>query len=64
MKPAPIHAVVARIRPLPAAQKIARLRALIATEKPHSIRRGDLEALLRDLITKRLKFENRGRKTA
>lgn len=59
MKPTPIHLVCAHIKRLSLPQQIHHLRALISVEKPHSIRRNELESLLRGKMTKQLRKENR-----
>jgi hypothetical protein len=45
---------------LPLAHQIAHLRALVANEKPRSVRRVELEALLRERVMRQLRKENRG----
>lgn len=55
----PICIVARRIKRLPLAHQINHIRALVAKETPRSIRRGELEALLRDLVTRQLRKENR-----
>jgi hypothetical protein len=59
MKAIPIHIVTNRITRLPLAHQIAHLRALVAAEPPRSIRRGELESLLKDKVTRQLKKESR-----
>jgi hypothetical protein len=44
---------------LPLHHKIARLKALVKEEKPRSVRRIELEALLKECMTKQLRKENR-----
>jgi hypothetical protein len=39
--------------------QIAHLRALVANEKPRSVRRVELEALLKERLTKQLRKESR-----
>ena len=58
MKPTPIHIVVARLKRLPLHHQISHLRALVALEKPFSVRRNELESLLRGKMTKQLRKEN------
>lgn len=58
MKPA-IHEIIRRIGRIALPLQIARLRELVAAEKPHSVRRNELQALLTEKITKQLKIENR-----
>lgn len=58
MKPTPIHVIVARLKRLPLHHQIAHIRALVALEKPFSVRRNELESLLRGKLTKQLKREN------
>lgn len=55
----PICVVLNRIRRLPAKHKQAHLRGLIDAEPPRSVRRGELEAAARDVITKQLRRERR-----
>lgn len=55
----PICIVARRIKRLPLAHQISHIRALVAKESPRSIRRVELEALLRDLVTRQLRKENR-----
>jgi hypothetical protein len=44
---------------LPLQHQAAHLKALIDKEKPRSIRRGELEAMLKDVRTRLLRKENR-----
>jgi hypothetical protein len=55
----PIHAIVARMKRLPLRLQAQHLKALIDAEKPRSIRRGELEAMLKDVNIRRLKHEKR-----
>ena len=59
MKPTPLHIILARIKRLSLPHQIAHLRALLASEKPFSVRRNELESLLRGKLTKQLRRENR-----
>jgi hypothetical protein len=59
MKQTPICEIIRRLRPLSLSHQIAHLRALIQLEKPHSFRRGELEALLKPKLTLQLKRETR-----
>lgn len=59
MKPTPIHLILARIKPLALHQQIHHLRALVALERPYSVRRNELESLLRGKLEKQLRKENR-----
>lgn len=59
MKPTPIHMILARIKPLSLAQQIHHLRALVALERPYSVRRNELESLLRGKLQKQLRKETR-----
>jgi len=59
MKPTPLHIIVARIRRLPLHHQIAHLRALVALERPYSVRRNELESLLRGKIERQLRKESR-----
>lgn len=58
-KPTPLHIVIARLKPLGLHHQIAHLQALISFEKPFSVRRNELESLLRGKMTKQLRKENR-----
>ena len=55
----PIHIVCARMKRLPLHHKIVHLKALVQNEKPRSVRRIELEALLKQCMTKQLRKENR-----
>jgi hypothetical protein len=55
----PIHEIVRRMKRLPLQHQAAHLKALIDAEKPRSIRRGELEAMLKDVNLRRLKHERR-----
>jgi hypothetical protein len=44
---------------LPLRHQAAHLKALIDAEKPRSIRRGELEAMLKDVNLRRLRHEKR-----
>jgi len=55
----PLHAIVTRMKRLPLRLQAAHLKALIDAEKPRSIRRGELEAMLKDVRTRLLRKENR-----
>lgn len=57
--PQPIHVVCNRMKRLPLHHKIAHLKALVKDEKPRSVRRIELEALLKDCMTKQLRKEGR-----
>jgi hypothetical protein len=59
MKPTAICIVARRIKRLSLTQQIHHVRALVQKESPQSIRRHELEILLRDLMTKQLKRESR-----
>jgi hypothetical protein len=59
MRPTPIHEVLRRIKPLAPIHKAARLRGLIASEPKRSVRRGELEAALKDIVNKALRKESR-----
>lgn len=59
MKPMPIHLVIARMKPLSLAQQIHHLRALVLLEKPYSVRRNELESLLRGKMERQLRKESR-----
>lgn len=55
----PLHTIVTRMRRLPLAHQAAHLKALIDAEKPRSIRRGELEDMLKDVRTRLIRKENR-----
>jgi hypothetical protein len=55
----PLHAIVSRLKRLPLQHQAAHLKSLIDAEKPRSIRRGELEAMLKDVNIRRLKHEKR-----
>jgi hypothetical protein len=55
----PLHTIVKRMERLPLRLQAAHLKALIDAEKPRSIRRGELEAMLKDVNLRRLKHERR-----
>jgi hypothetical protein len=59
MKPTPIHLVIARMKPLSLAQQIHHLRALVSHEKPYSVRRNELESLLRGKMERQLRRESK-----
>lgn len=59
MKPTPIHLIVARIKRLSLPQQIHHLRALVLLEKPYSVRRNELESLLRGKMERQLRRESR-----
>lgn len=52
-----ITTIALRLQRLPLHHQIAHLRALVALEKPHSVRRNELESLLRGKLTKQLRKE-------
>jgi len=60
MKTTPIHQVIARLKVLSLPQQIHHLRALIKLEKPFSIRKNELESLLRGKLLKQIRKETRG----
>jgi hypothetical protein len=55
----PLHVIVTRMKRLPLRHQAAHLKALIDAEKPRSIRRVELEAMLKDVNLRRLKSEKR-----
>ena len=55
----PIHLIARRMQRIPLHLQIAHLRVLVADEKPRSVRRVELEALLKERLTKQLRKENR-----
>lgn len=54
-----IHEIVKRTTQMSAREGILFLRAELRKEKPHSVRRQELEALLRERVVKQLKREIR-----
>ena len=59
MKPTPLHVIANRIKALSLPQQIFHLRALVALERPHSVRRNELESLLRGKLEKQLRKEGK-----
>ncbi len=59
MKQTPIVEILRRIKPLSPIHKAAHLRALIGVEQPRSMRRAELEAALKEIITRQPKREGR-----
>lgn len=59
MNPTSICMVARRIQRLSLTQQIHHVRALVRNESPQSIRRHELEGLLRDLMCRQLKRESR-----
>lgn len=55
----PLHTIVTRMKRLPLRLQAIHLKALIDAEKPRSIRRGELESMLKDVNLRRLKSEKR-----
>jgi hypothetical protein len=55
----PIHLIARRMQRLPLHHQIAHLRVLVANEKARSVRRFELEALLKERLTKQLRKESR-----
>ena len=55
----PLHVIVSRMKRIPLRLQAEHLKALIDAEKPRSIRRGELEAMLKDVNLRRLKYEKR-----
>lgn len=60
MKPS-IDSVTRKIQRLPLPHQIAFLRTMVGQEKPHSVRRVELELALQDRMTRQIKKQNRGR---
>jgi len=58
MKPTPLHVVLSRIKRLPLHHQIPHLRALVAIEKPFSVRRNELESVLRGKVSRQLRKES------
>lgn len=54
----PISIKIRQMARLPRAHRIAHLRSIIAVLPLRSVRRKELEALLRDEVTKQLRKEN------
>jgi hypothetical protein len=59
MKKDPLHIILSRIRPMSPFHQAQYLRGLIASEPRRSIRRRELESLLRCVITKQVNKEVR-----
>lgn len=59
MKQTPIHIIVARLKRIALPHQIAFLQSLLKLEKPHSVRRNELQSLLDGKMLKQLKKENR-----
>jgi len=57
MKPPPLHLIMARLRRRPLEEQISRLRVMVALEKPYSLRRHELEDLLKFKVVRQLKRE-------
>ena len=55
----PIHIICRRMKRLPLRLQAEHIKALVDVEKPRSVRRIELEAMLKDITTRRLKHENR-----
>jgi hypothetical protein len=55
----PIHVICSRLKRLPLAHQIAHLKALVDDEKPRSVRRSELEAMLAECMLKQLRKETR-----
>jgi hypothetical protein len=55
----PLHTIVTRMKRLPLRHQAAHLKVLIDAEKPRSIRRSELEAMLKDVNLRRLRHEKR-----
>jgi hypothetical protein len=58
MKQPPLHLMVARLRRMPLEEQISRLRVMVALERPFSVRRNELESLLRGKLTRQIRREN------
>ncbi len=59
MKPVPIHLIVSRLKKLHLDDRINELVRLAALEKPFSVRRNELESLLKDAKTRQIKIHMR-----
>jgi hypothetical protein len=57
MKPTPLHLIVSRLRKMRLEEQISRLRVMVALEKPYSMRRQELEDLLKFKVVRQLKRE-------
>lgn len=57
MKPEPIHEIVSRINKMPIDDQVDELVGLVAAEKIFSVRRNELESLLRGKRDKQLRKE-------
>jgi hypothetical protein len=55
----PLHVICARLRRLPLRLQAEHLKVLVDAEKPRSVRRGELESMLKDVNLRRLKHEKR-----
>ena len=53
----PIHTLVTRLKRLPLQHQATHLKALIDAEKPRSIRRSELEDMLKDVNLRRLRHD-------
>lgn len=62
MKHPSIFETMRSIQRFPLRLQHAHLSALLAEEPPRSIRRGEIEAALRHIVTRALKAEIRGRR--
>ena len=47
MSKRPVHEIFASLRKLPLAQRVKELQALVALERPHSVRRNEMNSYLR-----------------
>jgi hypothetical protein len=59
VKKTPIFVIVARLKRLSLPHQIAHLRSLLKSELPYSIRRNELESLLKGKVTKQLRREDK-----
>lgn len=59
MKPTPLHVILRRIKPLSPFHQAAHLRGIIASEPRRSIRRHELEEMLKAVVNRQLKKECR-----
>jgi hypothetical protein len=57
-----IHQITSKLDRMTLEEGNLWLRLMIQTEKPRSVRRGELESLLRDRVVKQLRKETPGRR--
>lgn len=64
MSKRPVHEIFASLRKLPLAQRVKELQALVALERPHSVRRNEMNSYLRGQMDKLLRQEIRQERRA